>query len=280
MPELPEVEVLVRHLAPRLIGKRIEDVRVFHSNLIRPNTPVEFTTNLVGCLFESVVRRAKYLLFHLSGQGTSKRILVGHLGMTGRLYLQPKDSQLPRHTGVALDLSNEVLVFEDTRRFGRLHLDASSLSTLGPEPWDDKMTPNWLMERFLGCRQAIKVKLLDQTVVAGIGNIYASEILHRAFISPVQSAGTLDIRQCSQLHQAIQDILAEAVSNGSRIPLDFAAGRDGLFYYGTNSTTTGYEERFSVYGRSGLPCPRCAVAIQKTVQSARSTYFCPGCQCV
>ena len=198
--------------------------------------------------------------------------------MTGRMFLQPRDSQLPRHTGVILDLSNEAFVFEDPRRFGRLQLDTTSLSTLGPEPWDDKLTPKWLIDRFLGCRQSIKVKLLDQTVVAGIGNIYASEILHRSRISPVHPSGTLNLHQCSQLHQSIQSILTEAILTGTRIPLDFARGIEGLFYFGTDSATTGYEERFSVYGRLGMPCLQCGTSIQKIVQSARSTYYCPTCQ--
>lgn len=198
--------------------------------------------------------------------------------MTGRMFLQPSNVPLPRHAGVVLNLPNETFVFEDPRRFGHLYLDATCLAKLGPEPWDPIFTPKWLEDSLVGSRQPIKIKLLDQSVVAGIGNIYASEILHRSRISPKCPSTKLDSIHCSELHAAIQSVLSDAIQFGLQIPLDFAGGIEGVFYFGKDSKSEAYDEKFAVYARSGLPCPRCGTGIQKIVQAARSTFYCPTCQ--
>lgn len=281
MPELPEVEVLVRHLAPLLKGKTIRGVDVRRAKVVAPTTERELRSALQGASFAGVSRRGKYLLFELRATGRKPLVLVGHLGMTGRIYLSPKNSPLPRHAAVTLDLGGHLLVYEDTRYFGRLTLDTSSVEKLGPEPLGEKFTAEYFAKELKRSRQAIKVKLLDQTLVAGVGNIYASEALFRAGISPRLSAAKLTGAQIVRLRRAIREVLAAAIRRGSTLPLDFAGaeGRDGLFYYGSASGGADYSsERLLVYDRLGRPCGKCGAGIRRLVQAARSTYYCPRCQ--
>jgi formamidopyrimidine-DNA glycosylase len=283
VPELPEVEVLVRHLAPLLMGRRIRGVEVRRERVIQPETAETFARALTGARFTSLTRRGKYLVFGLRAPGAGYEFpLIGHLGMTGRMYLQPARAALPRHCAAVLDLGRHRFVFEDTRYFGRLSLSADALDGLGPEPLSKDFTPATLATGLRRSRQAIKVKLLDQRVVAGVGNIYASEALFRARISPRRPASRLQPVEVRRLRAAIRTVLAEAIRFGSTVPLDCsgAAGGDGLFYYGQAAGTTDYyEERLAVYDRAGLPCRRCGAAVRRLVQAARSTFYCPRCQC-
>lgn len=282
MPELPEVEVLVRHLAPVLVAQTIREVEVRRPKSVRPQSVAEFSRSALGMTITGVRRRAKYLLFDLRGS-IDERVLIGHLGMTGRMFLQPRGQPLPRHAAVVLGLGAEVWVFEDTRYFGRMAFDDAALAGLGPEPFVDDFSADYLREALRGCRQAIKVKLLDQSLVAGVGNIYASEALFRAGISPRRAAGRLKPAELGRVRDSIRDVLAEAIRFGSTVPLDFA-GRadgagDGLFYYGRPPGAPDYyTERLLVYDRAGRPCVRCGTAIRKVVQANRSTYFCTQCQ--
>jgi formamidopyrimidine-DNA glycosylase len=282
MPELPEVEVLVRHLAPLLAGQRVRAVTVFRPRVIRPHRVEEFCRALRGARFTGLRRRAKYLVFALRrGGGRGEFSLIGHLGMTGRLYLLPVRAALPRHCAVTLDLGRHRLVFEDTRYFGRLTLTDGALARLGPEPLEPRFTPAGLAAALRGSRQAIKVRLLDQRVVAGLGNIYASEALFRARLSPRRAAGSLSTAEVRRLHRAIRAVLREAVRFGSTVPLDWngTAGRDGVFYYGRAAGAPDYyAERLAVYDRAGQPCRRCGGVIRRLVQAGRSTFYCPRCQ--
>jgi formamidopyrimidine-DNA glycosylase len=298
MPELPEVEVLVRHLALLLKGKTIRAVKVHREKVIRPDSARKLERQLVGAKFTGVERRAKFLVFRLkcasgnqvAGRNGSRRspagsrphvTLLGHLGMTGRMYLQPAKAPLPHHAAVSFDLGRTRFVYEDTRYFGRLTTDLSALDALGPEPFADAFSSEYLAAQLKRSAQAIKVKLLDQSLVAGIGNIYASEALFRAGISPRKAAHRLNQAQVTRLHATIREVLREAIDCGSTIPLDFAgtAKRDGLFYYGqVEGDSTYYQERLLVYDRAEAPCSRCRTSIRRIVQAARSTYFCPSCQ--
>jgi formamidopyrimidine-DNA glycosylase len=282
MPELPEVEVLVRHLAPLLEGRMVRGVEVRRERVLRPTSPSELDAALVGARFVRVTRRAKFLVFELRRPRIGPLTLVGHLGMTGRMFLQPKRAPLPRHTAVALELCRGRFVFEDTRYFGRLTLDTAPLAALGPEPLNGEFTVERFAADLRRSTQAIKVKLLDQSLVAGVGNIYASEALFLAGISPRRSARSLTLSEARRLHSAIRRVLREAIRFGSTLPLDFAGklGGDGLFYYGGGEELApGYEERLRVYDRAGQPCRRCRASIRRLVQAARSTYYCPRCQC-
>jgi formamidopyrimidine-DNA glycosylase len=184
---------------------------------------------------------------------------------------------------VSLDLGEQRFVFEDPRCFGRFHLDLAPLAELGPEPLSDDFTVD-AFSVALGCSsQAVKVKLLDQSLVAGIGNIYASEALFRAGISPLRGARSLRRDEIGCLRDRIREVLADAIRFGGSVPLDWSGeGKgDALFYYGAKETgpaTGSAEERFAVYGREGEPCTRCAGKVVRCVQAARSTFHCPGCQ--
>ncbi len=281
MPELPEVEVLARHLRPLLAGKKIRAVQVHRARVLRPTSATQLQRALAGAKFTGLARRGKYLVFKLSRPKVrTPLLLVGHLGMTGRMFLVPRGSALPKHAAVILNLGRERFVFEDTRYFGRLTLDPGALSRLGPEPLSKRFTAAAFGAALARSRQAIKVKLLDQSVVAGVGNIYASEALFRARIAPQLAARKLTPAQVVKLWQAIRRVLTDAIRCGSTIPLNHTGSKsDGLFYFGRAAGAPDYyEERLRVYDRQGRPCPRCGTAIRRVVQTARSTFYCPRCQ--
>ena len=282
MPELPEVEVLVRHLAPQLKGKTIRAVNVRRPKVIAPTSARKFSAALCGARFAGVTRRGKYLLFNLRRERQRPLFtLLGHLGMTGRMYLRPAGEPLPKHAAVVLTLGRMNFIYEDTRYFGRLTLETRGLESLGPEPLGNEFTAASFARVLQKSAQAIKVKLLDQSLVAGIGNIYASEALFRAGLSPRRAARGLNREEVRRLWRAIRVVLRQAIDCGSTLPLDWAgaAGRDGLFYYGRAVDAPDYyEERLLVYDRRGRPCSRCATPICRIVQAARSTFYCPKCQ--
>jgi formamidopyrimidine-DNA glycosylase len=275
--------VLVRHLAHALKNKVVRDVMVRRAKVLRPSSEQNFKARLVGAKFRGVSRRGKYLLFEMQPAKTHEIFrILGHLGMTGRMYLQPaKDSELHKHAAVVLNLGTMDFVYEDVRYFGRLTLDLSALERMGPEPFGDAFTPQYFADALKRSSQAIKVKLLDQSLVAGVGNIYASEALYRAGISPKRKANQLNAAQIARLHGTICDVLDDAITGGSTVPLDWGGKgkRDGLFYYGQRADVENhYEERLRVYDRRGQPCLKCKTPIKRITQAARSTYYCPQCQ--
>jgi formamidopyrimidine-DNA glycosylase len=281
MPELPEVEILVRRLAPRLKNKTIRGVEVCRERVLRPTRPAELERALIGARFLDLARRAKYLRFTLrraDGEGTF--LLLGHLGMTGRMFLQPASAPLPKHTAVALKLGAENFVFEDTRYFGRFTLDNSTQEGLGPEPLGDEFTIEYFTRALKRSAQAIKVKLIDQALVAGLGNIYACEALFHAGVSPRLAARKLTRAQAERLRSALRATLAEAIHFGTGLGLDLAGTgqRDGLFYYGRAAGAPDQEERLYAYDREAQPCWVCQTPIRRIVQAARSTFYCPRCQ--
>ena len=281
MPELPEVEVLVRRLAPRLKNKTIRRVEVRRARVLRPTRPAELERALTGAHFVDLARRAKYLAFTLQGAGGRGTFpLLGHLGMSGRMFLQPANAPLPKHTAVALHLGGENFVFEDTRYFGRFTLDTSTQQRLGPEPLGDEFTIEYFVHALKKSAQAIKVRLLDQSLVAGVGNIYACESLFHAGISPRLAARKLTRAQIKRLRSALRKTLAEAIRFGSSLTLDWSGTgeRDGLFYYGRPEGAPDFEERLCVYDRQGQRCRVCRTPIRRIVQAGRSTFYCPRCQ--
>ena len=281
MPELPEVEVLARHLRPLICGRRIRRVDVRRAKVLAPTSLRKFRQALLGAKFSGLTRRGKYLLFQLQPKAGGRPVmLLGHLGMTGRIYLAPKGGRLPRHAAVVFDLGGDNFIYEDTRYFGRLTLDASAVERLGPEPLDRGFSRAAFARLLKRSRQAIKIRLLDQALVAGIGNIYASEALFRARLSPRRPAGKLTAAQVARLWRAIRGVLREAIAGGSTVPLNFGGNRsDGLFYFGRAAGTPDYyEERLRVYGRAGRPCWSCGGPIKGIRQAGRSTFYCPECQ--
>jgi formamidopyrimidine-DNA glycosylase len=258
MPELPEVEVVVRKLRPRIVGKTVKSVSVRRLRVIAPTTEGELVRRLTGARFTAVNRRAKYLVFTLQ-KARAKLTLLGHLGMSGDMYVVPQAQAEPKHAAVVLSLGKEKFVYEDTRYFGRLTLDTTALEYLGPEPLGKDFKLDKFAVALRRSSQPVKVKLLDQCLVAGLGNIYASEALFHAGISPRVPARKLTNDQIARLWETIPKVLKAAIR--------FGATR------GDN-----YIGRLTVYDRYGKPCRQCEAPIRRIVQAARSTYFCPRCQ--
>jgi formamidopyrimidine-DNA glycosylase len=277
MPELPEVEVLVRYLRAQLVGQTINSIDVRRERVIRPTRIATLKRTLIGARFVSVERRGKYILFTLR-KARNELVLLGHLGMTGRMFVAPASFLNPKHAAVILHLRKQKFVYQDTRYFGRLTLDTTPLEVLGPEPLADDFDVAEFTRRLKRSTQPIKIRLMDQSLVAGVGNIYASEALHLARVSPRTPARKLTVAQIERLARAIRTVLQNAIKCGSTVPLEWAGARDGdnLFYFGTNAE--GYSERLVVYDRAGQPCAHCGKRIRRITQAARSTYYCPSCQ--
>ena len=241
--------------------------------------------SLIHGRFLAIERQGKYILLTLAAPGRSEPVrILAHLGMTGRLRLKPAREPFAQHDRVALHLGDDRLVMEDPRCFGRFTLDLSPLDHLGMEPLAAGFTIETFSAGLRSSRQAIKVRLLDQSFVAGIGNIYASEALFRARIHPRRSARRLSRDQCQRLHEAIREVLTRAIDHGRVKMLMDPGGTDiaGIFYHGNGSKAPAVPaesgDEFMVYDREGGPCSVCGAPIRRIVQSMRSTYFCGVCQ--
>jgi len=282
MPELPEVEVLVRRLGPLVRGRRIRSVTVRRPRVLRAVTARSFARALRGATFVGLRRRGKFLVFTMRRPRLRRPFcLLAHLGMTGRIYGAAHAARWPKHAAVVFDLGQRLLVCEDPRYFGRWSLQAGLLRKLGPEPLGRRFTIAHLETGLKKSRQAIKVRLLDQRLVAGLGNIYASEALHVAGLSPRRRACGLRPAEVARLHRAIRGVLAHAIRGGSTVPLG-ASGwgdtRGGFYRDGGDARPQFYRKRLRVYDRAGRTCRRCGGSIRRIVQAGRSTYFCPRCQ--
>ena len=273
MPELPEVETIRRSLEKGLTGQRIEALQVANRQLRTPLQPARLRRHLVGRRIVGIGRRAKYLLLRLS----DGQVLVLHLGMSGRLSLVRSTHPLETHTHVRFQLQGgRELRFRDHRRFGMLFILPEAdlprhpcFAELGPEPLEAGFSPQYLWERARSSRRPVKNFLMDAHVVVGIGNIYASEALHRARVHPETPAQRLRLRRWQEVHAAVRETLERALRAGGTTLTDFRAadGRAGEF-----------QVELAVYDREGEGCPRCHRRIRRLVQAGRSTYFCPGCQ--
>lgn len=269
MPELPEVETIVRDLDGMVRGATIRRVEVLRPDLLRGD-PSEFVAALRGRRIQAVTRRAKNIVIDL---GTDR--LVVNLGMTGNLLALAPETPLPDYVGVRFDLSGgRVMAYRDVRRFGRLEVLskdewAAREAALGVEPLSEEFTGALMHRLTRGSKVAIKVWLMDQKRVVGVGNIYASEALWRARISPRRRADSLTRPRAARLVDGIRAVLNEAIEFRGTTLLDYrdASGEEGSF-----------RDRLKVYDRAGLPCPECGTAIRRIVQGGRSTFFCPNCQ--
>jgi formamidopyrimidine-DNA glycosylase len=274
MPELPEVETYVRDLAPKLGGRRVTAARVtWPRTIAEPDAP-DFARDVVGIVFNTFSRRGKYMLFGLE----DGRTLIVHLRMTGKFDVVPTDTQPGDHVHVILYLDDgHAIHFQDTRKFGRIWLtdDAEAvLAKLGPEPFGDAFTADYLVDRFAGRKASVKALILDQSIVAGVGNIYADEALFRARIHPARSAGTLSQSEVVDLHKAVVDVLKRAIElQGSSL------GHSNLQNYSRpGGQPGGFQEEHWVFRRTGEPCVRCGTEIERMVIAQRGTHFCPSCQ--
>jgi formamidopyrimidine-DNA glycosylase len=267
MPELPEVETIKKELAPWIVGQSFTKVTISDTKLLSGCSAREVRRGLVGQKVESLERRGKYLIFRLS----NGRSLIVHLRMTGSLLLNPKG--VDRYVRAAFHLSSgHRVVFGDRRRLGKMWLveDAESVvSKLGPEPLDKRFTPSVLRQRLGRHHVPIKAALLDQHIVAGIGNMYADEALFAARIHPLRKADELSATEVRTLHNNIQRILRAAI--GSK-----GASVDSYVRPEGELGTAHFD--FKVAHRGGETCPVCGGTVQRLVVQNRGTYFCPRCQ--
>lgn len=286
MPELPEVETVRRGLAPVLEGATIAEARAFRPDLRFP-FPERFEERLTGAKVEGLTRRAKYILAPLDTGET----WIMHLGMSGRFTVtRPGQVQEPggfyyaaaadpKHTHVLVRTSaGAAVAYNDHRRFGYMGLIPTAeldghpwFAGLGPEPLSDAFDGAHLARAFRGKSQNVKATLLDQRVVAGLGNIYVCEALHGSRIHPERAAGKISRARLNRLAETVKTVLVEAVERGGSTLRDYA---------GTDGALGGYQDRFLVYDREGQACqtPRCRSLVRRLVQGGRSTFYCATCQ--
>jgi len=259
MPELPEVETIARKLEPDLIGKTIKEADLRWARTLATPSPKKFKEQIKGQKIKEVTRRAKYFILRL----TDTSLLI-HLRMSGDLYIKNSTIQPEKHDRLVLQLTgNKSLIFNDTRKFGRVWLTSDPdevLGKLGPEPLSKDFTPGWLYSSLQKKHRQLKPLLLDQTFLAGLGNIYTDEALNIAKLHPLGMSDSVNEKQARALHEAIRKVLKEGIRrNGASIDWVYRGGE--------------FQNYFRVYDREGEPCMECGTPIQKMV-----THICPNCQ--
>jgi formamidopyrimidine-DNA glycosylase len=274
VPELPEVETVVGDLRPQLVGRRFERVALLLPKLVRYPKPAGFVSGLMGAQVETVSRRGKYIVVPLA---RSERRLVVHLGMTGHLRIWDAQEPLARHTHLRIGLDDgRELRYDDQRQFGRLLLgvedelrSAGALPKLGPEPIGDSLTEAGFGALIRRRHRPVKAALLDQSFLAGLGNIYADEACFAAGIRPTRMTHRLAVRERQALFEAIGTVLRKSIAaRGSSV----ANYVDGFGVAGRN------QETLQVYGRAGRPCFRCGTPLKSLQLAGRTTVYCPTCQ--
>jgi len=266
MPELPEVETFARQLKPELIGKTIISADLRWNRTLATPSPKKFKEQIQGQKILDIGRRAKYLIIKLKDYN-----LIIHLRMSGDLLIRNSTIRPSKHDRLIIKLSgNKSLAFNDTRKFGRVWLTANPidvLGKLGPEPFSKAFTPEWLYEALHSKHRQLKPLLLDQTFVAGLGNIYTDEALHIARLHPAAGSDSVNRKQAQVLHEAIRTVLKQGIrNNGASIDWAYRGGQ--------------FQHYFRVYDQEGQPCPRCGTQIQKIIIGQRGTHICPRCQVV
>ncbi|MEW6723477.1 MAG: bifunctional DNA-formamidopyrimidine glycosylase/DNA-(apurinic or apyrimidinic site) lyase [Bacillota bacterium] len=273
MPELPEVETVRRSLLDELVGRTITRVELANPKFARYPDPAELEAALPGQTITGLSRRGKYLIIQLGDELD----LVIHLKMAGRLLISDPAAERVRHTHIILGLDNgHELRYVDLRHFGGFYLVArgdyrvlKGLYGLGPEPLRPGFTASYLKQCFASRKSKIKNLLLDQSVIAGLGNIYADEALYRSGISPLREAGSLGDREIERLHRVIEEVIAEAIEHRGTT---FATYVDGQGRRGR------FAERLQAYGRQGEPCLACGRPLVRVKIGGRSAHYCPDCQ--
>jgi formamidopyrimidine-DNA glycosylase len=278
MPELPEVETIARKLRPHLLGRTIRNAQLRWSRTLAFPSPRKFRELIKGQEVQDVTRRAKYFILRLSDFS-----LLIHLRMSGDLLIKESTIKPEKHDRLILTLAStrpereaaedaglRALVFNDTRKFGRVWLTANPeevLGKLGPEPLSRQFTPQWLHTALHSKHRLLKPLLLDQTFLAGLGNIYTDESLHRAKIHPLAASDSVTVKQVEALHEAVRTVLKEGIRrNGASFDWVYRGGE--------------FQNYFRVYDRAGKPCPVCGTTIERIIVGQRSTHFCPRCQVV
>jgi len=271
MPELPEVETIVRQLNRKIVGWKIRSIRLLRSSILEPGSIKRFGRVLKGCLVEEVRRRGKYILIGFSKGHT----LAVHLRMTGKFIVTEGESVKSKHTRMIVDFDRGMrLYYDDQRALGRLTLlrpgyTLEAIKLLGPEPVEPDFTVGTLKERLSSIDRQLKDALMDQKIIAGIGNIYASEICFRACIHPFKRTTQLGLGELRVLHGSIVKTLKQAIA---------LQGTTFSNYRDVENAAGKFQNFLKVYRKEGEPCSKCATPIKKVKQKQRSTYFCPVCQ--
>lgn len=267
MPELPEVETIKNELSPHIIGRSISGVTLLWEKMLRQPSPEEFYTRIQGKKITGLARRGKYLIFKLDS-GDS---LIIHLKMSGSLILS--EDSLPEYTRAVIHLDNGVSIFfRDPRKFGRIQLveDESSVTKkLGPEPLEPAFTPEILAEKLKKRKAPIKAVLIDQALIAGIGNMYADEALFAAKINPLRPADSLSLAEINRLYKAIQTVLRDAIDG---------KGASVSTYFRPGGEKGSAHSHFKVTHQKGKACPVCDTPIERIPIRHRGSYYCPKCQ--
>ncbi len=273
MPELPEVETIKRTLETLILGKQIQSVSVFWPKIVKqPDEVIQFQDALKGQTFFKMARRGKFLIFY-----TNDYALVSHLRMEGKYGLFSGDTPLEKHTHIIFHFTDGTeLRYKDVRKFGTMHLFSKGtefleppLSNLGPEPFSEEFTFEYLKGKLKNTNRKIKPLLLDQTVFVGLGNIYVDESLFRSGIHPERLASSLSTEEIKGIHQEVIATLMEAVSKGGSTIRSYvnSQGQIGMF-----------QLELFVYGKKAEPCPKCGTQLEKIKVGGRGTHFCPACQ--
>ena len=266
MPELPEVETIRTELLPHVVGRTITGVDLFWERIVRQPSPEEFRSRIIGQKITDITRRGKYLFFHLD----NGEVLVMHMKMTGSLIINPSDDRFSRAI-FYFDNGTE-MHFWDPRKFGVMWLDGDDsavLAKLGPEPLDEQFTQAILADIIRNRTAPIKPVLLDQSIIAGIGNMYADEALYDARIYPARPSGSLSDEEIKRLYKSIKKVLLKALKEKG------ASIRNYIRPDGSPGTA---HDEFNVAHGVGKDCPRCGTPIRRIVLRGRGTYFCPKCQ--
>lgn len=291
MPELPEVEHVVRALRRVIVRRRIIATEILLPKLVPRRSQAEFNRKLKGCRIIGVRRRGKFILIDIdrarrlshrraaSTRRGSGSVLIVHLRMTGKFRYLTADEELPRYAHAIFYLDNDRrLVFCDQRQFGIMKLvpytqlaRTKGIRELAPEPFSDDFSFDYFKMILARSQRSLKTLLLDQTKVLGLGNIYASEALFRAGINPFKIAATLSAKRAGRLRQGIREVLTDALSDGSAVRVNLEHADE--FSYGE-----AFDEFWQVYDREGEPCVKCSAKIRRVTHGGRSTYWCPKCQ--
>ena len=268
MPELPEVETVKNTLKKQILGKRIKNIKILYDGIIATNHN-DFK-NIIGQDIVDIKRRGKFLIFVLNDY-----YLVSHLRMEGKYFIKDKSMPIIKHEHIIFDLGDSELRYHDTRKFGRMYLVTKDklytdtpLNKLGLEPWEDSLNSLYLLDKF-NCNIPIKTLLLDQSIITGIGNIYADEILFKARINPLRKGKDVTKEECDLIIKYTKEILEKAIENGGTTIKSFTSSL---------GVTGHFQGNLLVHNKDGERCPICNNIILKTKVNGRGTYYCPICQ--